>query len=251
MNKNSPNIFGSNSHNNHNNHNNAPPSLASVLGEALEACVHQLLRARRVYPRDAFAPHRYLRVRCSACRVPAVVDYVVDALRVATPSIVAGIVDVLSVEIVSENVARERYDFSFDAEEMRKVAAETTKENVPTLVRESEWGLRNLLLSVVALEEDDVATTAGRRRSDDDGVSFRVRLRTAKGINDGGNDVKCDDLDRALREGLWYQPHDDDDEERRTATTKTTPIRTVHVPSCGLRIALSAERVRSKRVDDV
>ena len=93
----------------------------NILGEILETCIHELLYNLHLYPRDAFVPSRYLGVRCHACRIPPVVEYIVDALMVAVPSIAAGSIDCLSLVIfdsdkTSPNIETvlEKYNFEFD-----------------------------------------------------------------------------------------------------------------------------------------
>ena len=42
--------------------------MSSVMGETLEVCIHQILYILHVYPRDLFAPTRYLDIRVHGCR---------------------------------------------------------------------------------------------------------------------------------------------------------------------------------------
>ena len=42
--------------------------MSSVIGETLQVCLHQILYVSHVYPRDLFAPTRYLDIRVHGCR---------------------------------------------------------------------------------------------------------------------------------------------------------------------------------------
>jgi hypothetical protein len=112
---------------------NQPSTLTSILGNALEVTLHEILYTRSLYPRDAFTATRYLGITCHACRHPGVVQYIHETLLVAVPALLSGAVDELilifyddlvdtpdtlttTTRRVVQTQVLERYVFSFDVQ---------------------------------------------------------------------------------------------------------------------------------------
>lgn len=145
-------------------------------------------------------------------------------------------------------------------------------------VQELQRSLRDVLLKIISMEGSD-GSGSSRRRGGRTGFSgtatFKLclRCRSAKSAVDanevygGGVDVdvvegedlltKCPELDTAMQDGKWFRSDTetcqfgDDDEpsgfdcDRKNGDGKacgvTRPIKSVNVPSCGLRMQLLME----------
>jgi len=210
----------------------------NILGEVLETCIHEILYNRHLYPRDAFVPTRYLGVRCHACRIPLVVDYIVDALMVAVPSIVSGSIDCLSLIIFDANktssdseTVLEKYNFEFDPKAIsssqflstlrssdpmtprhQEASTSATSPNVSVpqfpaevpiskALQELEWGLKQLLLRIITLEGYSI-----RSQPLPQSVTFKICMRTFE--NNANEDKQIPvELEKALQEGKWFEPN--------------------------------------------
>jgi hypothetical protein len=77
------------------------PTFQTLLGEALEVCIHQILYQRNLYPRDIFvATREYLGIRCYVANHESLAAYIVQTLDVAIPALCSGIGDKLSLVIL-------------------------------------------------------------------------------------------------------------------------------------------------------
>ena len=219
------------------------PRLATALGGSLEACIHEILYVRSVYPRESFVPSRYLGVSCHASRHPGVVDYIYESLTVAVPAIVSGAGDEIALVITDfrgkdsgSNAERvlERFAFSFDVAEMagsaRALDGDEEWDRVGRLMRDLENGLRDVLLRIISMDGVDMGTRRGRlsgsttfklclhtaRRekvSESDAGGVRVGLDASGGletsvVSDPKKDLSvlsCQELDRAIQKGAWFR----------------------------------------------
>uniref|UniRef100_A0A7S2A333 HORMA domain-containing protein n=1 Tax=Trieres chinensis TaxID=1514140 RepID=A0A7S2A333_TRICV len=272
-----------------------PQRLSTLLGATLEACVHEILYVRSVYPRDSFAPSRHLGVSCHASRHPGVVDYVYDALSVAVPSLVRGVADEIALVVMDarggseggagrtpsssqSNVERvlERYIFSFDVGGMGQAASTLSEERgsgdrseIGRLVGDLERGMRDVLLRIIAMDGADLGTRRGRlsgttsfklclhvapdNNSDERGEERRGTDQDKERKNVDSPDICCAELDEAIKKGAWFRPDAQscsfssygnfarDKITRKDPGGLTRPLKSVNVPSCGLRMQLLME----------
>lgn len=257
----------------------AQPRLSSLLGGTLEASIHELLYVRRIYPRDSFAPNRFLGVSCHASRHPAIVDYIYNFLEVAVPALCAGTADELALVVLDSPPGKpetimERFVFSFDTADMtskmRAVmeARGDPESRISDLVRFLEPRLRELLLQVVSMNGMDVRrpSTSGRNGSARVGadvdpganMTFKLALRVAPGNEahgDGDDDddehveipTPCAELNEAIKEAKWFQSEpstcgfDGGPRKGRVPTEVTRTLKSIRAPSCGLNISLNME----------
>ena len=167
---------------------------------------------RRVYPSATFTHSSFLGVRLYVSRHPGVVAYISDTLRVAIPSLVSGVAQEIVLTIIDENA-----NYVQDKEENGACPSSSSSElegyilrvhvpptdiaaqkNATTLeaIDHMERGLRNLVLSTLALEHGRPSITS----EDDSGISFRLSLRVLE------KDRTCAELNEAFATGAWYAP---------------------------------------------
>ena len=258
----------------------AQPRLSSLLGGTLEASIHEVLYVRRIYPRDSFAPNRFLGVSCHASRHPAIVDYIYNFLEVAVPALCAGTADELALVVLDSPPGKpetimERFVFSFDTADMtskmRAVmeARGDPESRIMDLVRFLEPRLRELLLQVVSMNGMDVRrpSTSGKKGSTRAGadvdpganMTFKLALRIAPGNKahvDSGDDEKeedmeiptpCAELNEAMKDAKWFQSEpstcgfDGGPRKGRVPSEVTRTLKSIRAPSCGLNISLNME----------
>mmetsp|Transcript_36732 Transcript_36732/g.74850 ORF Transcript_36732/g.74850 Transcript_36732/m.74850 type:complete len:291 (-) Transcript_36732:686-1558(-) len=152
------------------------PRLSTLLGGTLESTLHELLYVRRIYPRDSFAPNRFLGVSCHASRHPGVVDYIYNFLEVAVPALCTGTADELALVVLDSPPGRpesimERFVFNFDTRDMNTKMSEALDDTrdqdgrVADMVRYLEPRLRDVLLQVVSMNGMDVRRPSSSRDS--------------------------------------------------------------------------------------
>ena len=257
----------------------AQPRLSSLLGGTLEASIHELLHVRRIYPRDSFAPNRFLGVSCHASRHPAIVDYVYNFLEVAVPALCAGTADELALVVLDSPPGKpetimERFVFSFETADMtskmRAVmeARGDPESRIMDLVRFLEPRLRELLLQVVSMNGMDVrrpsTRTSGKKGNTRAGadvdpaanMTFKLALRIAPGDKAHGDDEKekdveiptpCAELNEAMKDAKWFQSEpstcgfDGGPRKGRVPSEVTRTLKSIRAPSCGLKISLNME----------
>ena len=191
-----------------------------------------LLYQRRVYPSATFTASNFLGVRSYASRHPAVVSYVTDTLKVAVPSLVSGVANELALTIVDLNrdphnshQELERYVLRFHLHHTQPDGKNNSGITIET-IEQTERGLRDLVLSVHALEHGrstigagtDVSSSNKEEGYDDSGVSFRLSLHVPE------KDETCAQLDEAFATGTWYAPSaasNNSDEESGSAGDKS------------------------------
>jgi hypothetical protein len=193
--------------------------LSLLLSSTLETLAHQILYARHVYPRDAFAATRFLGVRCHACRHPLVVRYIHDSVALAVPSLLVGASSELQIVICeadgigSTHRELETYRLRLQGLMSDLEGPDAGENDVDVGVDEGGGGgdhdndddeddnklaiengeraVRDLMIRVLGME----AGTLPLPRSDS--LSFRIVLRVAE------KDVPCPELDRAFATGRW------------------------------------------------
>ena len=244
--------------------------IIKILGEVLETCMHEILYNRHIYPRDAFVPTRYLGIRCHGCRIPMVVDYIVEALLVAVPCIVTGSVDCLSLLIIDRDTKTsnslhsnyetvlEKYNFEFDSNSILSsfhainedaMHNQSNSSSITKLIQELEWGFKQLLLRIITLEVVPYASVLPSS------ISFKICMRTS---NDTYGDTQM--LEKALSEGKWFQPNEescmittksnndtttfltlDSNEDKQQMPVLLRPLKDIHIPNIGLKMNLTME----------
>ena len=226
---------------------------AGCFGAALEAWAHALLYQRRVYPSSTFTASAFLGVRFHVCRHPGVVSYVTDTLRVAVPALVSGAANELALTIVDTQdiqgeedgggaVELERYVLRFhfqlddDSASMRTVEA----------IERMERGLRDLVLSALALEHGRCCETNNSNDDDgDSGVSFRISLRVPE------EDRTCAELNEAFATGAWYAPSSTNESGDGKAKASARVIRPLHQFSDEAVGSIQFAMLKSRRHDNM
>jgi hypothetical protein len=190
------------------------PRLSLLLSSTLETLAHQILYARHVYPRDAFAATRFLGVRCHACRHPQVVRYIHDSVALAVPSLLAGAADEVQIVICeadgigSTHRELETYRLRLQGLMSDLEGPDACENDVDVGVDEGggdhdndddddnklaiengERTVRDLMIRVLGMDSGDLPRS--------DSLSFRIVLRVAE------QDVPCPELDRAFATGRW------------------------------------------------
>lgn len=258
---------------------NSLPTLPTLLGEALEVCIHELLYLRRVYPVDIFIPSRYLGVRYHAARHQELCEYIIETLDVACPALCSGVADQISLAIIDGSNAInpkvvESFVFEVECSGTTTSFMAATFSEVNTnrgtsgsashgnhsknqqLHQQQQWseekvteleiGLRSMLLKIITLHGGH-----GMRKLSPN-ATFRLRLHTAKRNNDtssGREFASCTELEQSLQLGKWCEA--DDNVESTTGDSSTSTrctdgfmcrtLKSVDVQSCGLVMRFRAE----------
>ena len=163
----------------------------SLLSGTLETWVYQLLYQRHVYPKETFACSKFLGVRVHLNRQPAVVSYVRNTIKVAAPSLVAGVADIFSLVIIETD----EHDCDADGEVTARTNAREIEKYVIRFSNDScrssdkitlgtievlERGMRDLILAVNGLPSE--------RTTSSDSVSFKLSLHIPS------KDTSCTEL---------------------------------------------------------
>jgi len=249
--------------------NNSVPRLTTILGSFLEVLTHELLYTRSLYPHDAFSPTRHYGVACHACRHPGVVDYIFDTLKIAVPSIISGSVDGLYLLLYDEQTDEllERFAFEFQLEDTVKIIEShvqnaTEREELEGKVQQLERSLRDVLLKVVSLDGTELGRKRGQRQFTGS-ATFKLCLHTVQDNETAGSDNSqmraCPELDEAMKEGAWFRSDSESCQFNSTPSiidtgdgeygvdmnnsrgSLTRPLKSINVPSCGLRLELLME----------
>jgi len=196
---------------------NIQQQLHALWSAALETWCHELLFMRQVYPRDTFAPTKFLGVSCQACRHPGVVRYITNTLQVIVPSILSGSATEVSVVMLKDAfTVSETYTLSVSS----SVALDGDMEGKDVL-EYTERGMRDLILSLLSLE------SLPRMRCTDE-ASFKLTMRTVEKV-----DALCPEMTKAFDEGTWYQPNSGTVNDSDELTGKVRPLYHVSLPSGG------------------
>lgn len=254
---------------NSNDWNNNPKRLTTILGSALEVIVHQLLYSRKLYPKDAFAPARYLGVQCYACRDPGVVNYIYNTLAVAVPAICTGNVTELSLVFYDDDQTLERFvwKFSLKNEEIQLLDSSNNSYNnqpdtihhdetsnyssskahhhldnsvhhtinkedrtmILNRIRDLERAMRDILLRIISF-----GSSGSRKRHIEfsDNATFKLCVRTSP-----NNNSLCLEIQKALHEGKWNRS-DENNDNGNVTVPKTRTLKCVHSPMCGLKVEM-------------
>ena len=280
-------------------------TLACILGNALEAIIHEILYTVSLYPRDTFTATRYLGITCHACRHPGVVQYIHDALLVALPALIAGSVDELVLilydddyvdtstnanlstnRIVASTRVLQRFVFYFQALNMiqagdifdkdqelyesGKVKYQSNQEEnisktVAQRIQDLERSLRDVLLKIISMDGFEQKRIGGHPPvAFSDTTTFKLCLHRSQdwlksfvgSTEEGGSmttttttttsaPTTCEALRNVLDQGTWVNPEDSTCEIQRPGgdeiQVKIRPLRSIHVPSCGLSMQLLME----------
>ena len=167
---------------------------SAVFMEALEVCVHTILRLRKVYPEEAFCRHRAFGVPVYMSRHPELNAYIFEVLQSARKLVEAKGVERVSVCVLdgSDRVA-ENYSFELDA------SAECDDRDEVDSVEDTAYLMRALLMRLQVMEDQlpppptDSSFTV-LLRSRDDGPAVRDFLSNPdNGWLDASNDTSNDD----------------------------------------------------------
>jgi hypothetical protein len=213
------------------------PQHLLLFAASLEAAVHQLLHRRRVYPRDAFGPVRFLGLRCRACRHPGVAAYVRDFVAAAGPAVLGGAAAEVRLVVCEAGddfgaSARELETYvlrlsgpprasSFsgggaDAVDEGDVSEQDRRDDGSCTNSVLEGAMRDLLLRVLGMPSDDPPPRS-------DSASFRLVLRVPE------RDASCPELDEGFSEGSWISS-----DPARGENSKTPLIRPIYQASTAL-----------------
>lgn len=242
-----------------------PPRLTIILGSFLEVLTHEIIYTRSLYPHDAFSPTRHYGVACHACRHPDVVDYIFETLQVAVSGIVSGLIDGLYLIFydAETDILLERYALEFQLDETVKIVESQSahgdaqdvneREELEKKIQELERSLRDVLLKVVSLNGTDL----GRKRGQGNfsaSTTFKLCLHTVEASSPvNAPNGQCPELDEAMREGKWFRADSEScsfDNSSITAPdmidgggtgSLTRPLKSINVPSCGLKLQLLIE----------
>jgi hypothetical protein len=187
-----------------------------LLGASLEAWSHHILYVRQVYPRETFAPTRFLGVRCYVSRHPDVVAYIQSYVKVAVPSILSGVTDEVVLCIRDSGPdddakpammnEKEQYILRFippSAATLNRVHA-VSRPSLEQVERE----MRDLFLSA------QHGIPSGRA-STSELVSFGLTLHIPE-ENKG-----CSELNDAFNRGTWMVRRDDKEDANRPISSKS------------------------------
>jgi hypothetical protein len=167
--------------------------IESLWSAALEMFFHQLLYARRLYPKETFTSARFLGAQCKVNRHQDVVSYISEAVEVAIPALFDGVCNEVSLEIFDygNSSLREKYVLR-----LSKKPSKTNYDCIPTIEREMQY----LILSVYSLERESYSWRSSS--------TFKINLFVS------GNEQKCTDLNNALGTGKWFCPFTDTEQTR-------------------------------------
>jgi hypothetical protein len=210
-----------------------------LFAASLEAAVHQLLHQRRVYPRDAFGPVRFLGLRCRACRHPGVAAYVRDFVAAAGPAVLGGAaaeVRLVVCEEADDDFGASTRDLETyvlrlsappralpysggggadgaDGADEGDGSEQDRRDDGSCTNSVLEGAMRDLLLRVLGMPSDDPPPRS-------DSASFRLVLRVPE------RDASCPELDEAFSEGSWIST-----DPARGESSKTLLIRPIYQAS--------------------
>jgi mitotic spindle assembly checkpoint protein MAD2B len=211
------------------------PQHLLLFAASLEAAVHQLLYQRRVYPRDAFGPVRFLGLRCRACRHPGVAAYVRDFVAAAGPAVLVGAAAEVRLVVceAGDDFGASTRDLETyvlrlsgppralpfsggggaDAADDGDVSEQDRRDDGSRTNSVLEGAMRDLLLRVLGMPSDDPPPRS-------DSASFRLVLRVPE------RDASCPELDEGFSEGSWISS-----DPARGENSKTPLIRPIYQAS--------------------
>lgn len=222
------------------------PKMSTILGSFLECITHEIIYTRSLYPHDAFSSTRHYGVSCHACRHPKVVEYIVESLSVAVPSIINGVVDQMKIIFYDDETDEifEVYTFHFQVDSIVQIQREisnvshasngldsskkmasfetssleiTEREELDIKVGELERGLRDVLLRIVSLDGTIMGRKRGQRQFPSS-ATFKICLHATQDSHDSSNfsltttptqephKRQCPELEEALKNGAWFRP---------------------------------------------
>jgi hypothetical protein len=165
----------------------------SLWSSALEIFFHQILFVRRLYPKDTFAPARFLGVQCRVNRHQDVVSYISEAVKVVVPALIQSVSNEVSLEIFDHGNSKQREVYFL---KFAQSPVEAENNDINAWEREMQY----LILSVYSLESE----SPGWRSS----ATFKIKLFLS------GNQQNCADLNQALSNGKWFCPRTDSKNSR-------------------------------------
>lgn len=173
-------------------------SLRSLWCATLEIFFHSILFTRHLYPKETFAPTKFLGVQCRVSRHQDVVAYISEAVKVIVPAIIQGISNRATLELFEhgKSTKREVYCLDFNQQPWLQGA------NVKLWERD----FQNLVLSAYSLDRE----SPGWKSS----ATFKIRLL----IDD--ETKSCNELDSALQNGKWFCPRTNNEAIRLNETGK-------------------------------
>jgi hypothetical protein len=168
---------------------------SSLLGATLEAWSHHILFVRQVYPRETFAPTRFLGVRCNVSRHPEVVSYIQSYIKVAVPSILSGVAD--EVVLCIRDADAELYILRFISPASVGTPMNSARNVSRASLEQVEREMRDLFISA------QHSISSGRRASTSELVSFGLTLHIPE------ENKNCSELNDGFNRGTWVVCHDD------------------------------------------
>lgn len=237
------------------------PTVQTLIGEALEVCIHQILYQRRLYPRDFFVPTRdYLGILCHVTTHVELASYIVQTLDVAVPALCCGMADKLAVVIMdnSSSVLEESEmeenahgnfpqqfssprrpstpkiieSYTFEVDSLLLEPSQNSNQNqnrdwTPERAALLERRLKNLVMKIITM---DHTFSRHFERS-----TFRLQLHAAS-HSPLSPENGCKDFHHAVLEGLWYEI--EDAENSAPSHLEIAGVKCELVPECNLRVKL-------------
>jgi hypothetical protein len=148
----------------------------------LETWCHQILFARRIYPKETFCSTRFLGIQCKANRHPGVVSYIFETIRVAVPAILNGVANELSLLILHAGEEVEKFSLFYSISGL--------ENDLQLLEKEA----RNLILSALSLD----GQFSTQHSSKD--LTFKIMLHIPE------ENQSCRELNQELALGTWFCP---------------------------------------------
>lgn len=155
---------------------------SALWAATLETWCHQLLFARRVYPKETFCSTRFLGIQCKANRHPGVVSYIFETVQVAVPALLHGVANELSLVILHAGEEVEKFSLFFSI------------FGLETHLQLLEKEVRNLILSALSLD----GQFSTQHSSTD--LTFKIMLHIPE------ENQSCGELNQELAQGTWFCP---------------------------------------------
>jgi len=230
-----------------------------------------------------FAPLQYLDISVHAMRHPQVVLYIENFLNLAVPAFCSGMGDEIRLVFYNEDTDEsiEEHVFKIDESLFKQHAAsivlftkdhhtEAQKSEIHNRLVSLEREMRNLVLRIIRL---DVRTSSSLPSSQElpPNTNFKLILNITEraAMESDGHDV----VSQAVKDGSWIQAEDNhhnhsvgdqpfnhltqnrrghyDDDDDRGGNVSSRPCKSVNVPSCGLQMIYSIEKIKQVAINSI
>jgi hypothetical protein len=190
---------------------------SALWAATLETWCHQLLFARRVYPKETFCSTRFLGIQCKVNRHPGVVSYIFETVQVAVPALLNGVANELSLVILHAGEELENFSLFFSISGL--------ESNLQLLEKE----VRNLILSALSLDGQ-----FSTQHSKD--LTFKIMLHIPE------ENQSCGELNQALTQGTWFCPST----EGSRAEQKRRPLHDMSLSTGEVHFAMNLGETKEK-----